>query len=692
MSDFQTFVKQRLAAITAQLNAITTNGKKIDEVEPQTILNPNSRIHVSIDGVSQRIDVSQIIQAATNSNYNQILSIGEITVVGGEIKVPAGATWVINNINYTTSSITSLPIALADTGLNRIDILVANNSGQIVLINGIETSSIAIRPNVPVNTVLVTQVNVSDSTIGTPDDPFVGVQFQTKIEKSEAEITDSGVLSEMNVGFENSSFRFTGSVTEIQSFSFEPEFILYPCKEVIFKNFQSIPFTIPHLSVSGTGSHKYFNPTETDLIVNPGEIVKYSISQVSNRLELMSHNKITDLSDYYTKSEVDSLVVGLWDDRGSFDASVNAYPSSGGSGTSGAILKGDIWVISTAGTLPTGQVVEAGDTVRALIDSPGNTQANWAIQQNNIGYVPENTTNKTSSVSGNEASTSLFSNLFGITNWIKSYMLSWIGSHANPVVGTDTILIGKSGVSGTRTFDQFKISIKQNDFSILVHHTQMQPNRIVEVAGINLLTVGTADDSGTGPNYGGNSFARWVRRRYVSASTSGSTVSHTTSSYRIIDNTTSGEFFVSMHVGNEDASAVLTGRDFFGCYNATAFPNINPSAATDLFCLGNDSTDSNMQIMHNDNSGTATKIDLGSNFPANTVSVDHYLFQYWKISGSTTIYYRVKNLHNNIEITGSVTSDLPASNYYPVLMSRNNGSTASAVRLSVSHLIVSENR
>lgn len=97
------------------------------------------------------------------------------------------------------------------------------------------------------------------------------------------------------------------------------------------------------------------------------------------------------------KAYADSLVVGLWDDRGAFDASVNAYPSSGGSGTAGAIKKGDIWTISVAGTLPTAQAVEVGDTVRALIDTPGNTQGNWAIQQNNIGYVPENVANKDTS-------------------------------------------------------------------------------------------------------------------------------------------------------------------------------------------------------------------------------------------------------------------------------------------------------
>lgn len=91
-----------------------------------------------------------------------------------------------------------------------------------------------------------------------------------------------------------------------------------------------------------------------------------------------------DLNDSKAnKTYVDALVVGLWDDRGNFDASVNAYPSTGGSGTSGAILKGDIWTISVAGTLPTGLIVKVGDTVRALVNTPGNTQANWAI---NITY------------------------------------------------------------------------------------------------------------------------------------------------------------------------------------------------------------------------------------------------------------------------------------------------------------------
>lgn len=94
--------------------------------------------------------------------------------------------------------------------------------------------------------------------------------------------------------------------------------------------------------------------------------------------------------DVYSKSEVDAFVVGLYDDRGNYDASGNTFPASGGSGSAGAILKGDIWLISVAGTLG-GKAVEVGDSVRALTDSPGQTASNWATMQVNYGDTITNT-------------------------------------------------------------------------------------------------------------------------------------------------------------------------------------------------------------------------------------------------------------------------------------------------------------
>jgi len=136
-----------------------------------------------------------------------------------------------------------------------------------------------------------------------------------------------------------------------------------------------------------------------------------------------SHSGATD--PHGDRAYADSLVVGLWDDRGNYDASVNAYPSSGGSGTAGAILKGDIWTVSVGGTLPTAQDVGVGDTVRALIDTPGNTQANWAIQENNIGYVPENSANKSTETALGTSDT-----LYPTQKAVKTY----VDSTAPPII------------------------------------------------------------------------------------------------------------------------------------------------------------------------------------------------------------------------------------------------------------------
>lgn len=106
------------------------------------------------------------------------------------------------------------------------------------------------------------------------------------------------------------------------------------------------------------------------------------------------------------KSYADGLVVGLWDDRGGFDASVNTFPTSGGSGTSGAILKGDIWTISIAATAGVLLGFAVGSTVRAVADSPGQTVGNWSSAAVGLGYVPENLAKK--DASGGYAGLTLF--------------------------------------------------------------------------------------------------------------------------------------------------------------------------------------------------------------------------------------------------------------------------------------------
>jgi hypothetical protein len=92
------------------------------------------------------------------------------------------------------------------------------------------------------------------------------------------------------------------------------------------------------------------------------------------------------------KTYVDGSVVGLLNDRGNWDASTNLFPTTGGSGPGGSILKGDLWYVSVAGTLG-GTAVVVGNNFRALVNNP-TLSTDWNILNVGLGYIPENIANK----------------------------------------------------------------------------------------------------------------------------------------------------------------------------------------------------------------------------------------------------------------------------------------------------------
>lgn len=102
------------------------------------------------------------------------------------------------------------------------------------------------------------------------------------------------------------------------------------------------------------------------------------VENMSNDATSGSKSASKYITEQAAKTYSESLVVGLLDDRGNYDASSNAFPTTGGSGTSGAIKKGDLWLISAAGTLG-GTAVAVKDTIRALVDTPGQTSGKWGI-------------------------------------------------------------------------------------------------------------------------------------------------------------------------------------------------------------------------------------------------------------------------------------------------------------------------
>lgn len=71
--------------------------------------------------------------------------------------------------------------------------------------------------------------------------------------------------------------------------------------------------------------------------------------------------------------------------RGDYDASGNAYPSSGGTGPSGVPSAGDEWFVYVPGDLDVDGLgvitVNSGALLKSRVTTPGQTPSNWRVIQ-----------------------------------------------------------------------------------------------------------------------------------------------------------------------------------------------------------------------------------------------------------------------------------------------------------------------
>jgi hypothetical protein len=149
-----------------------------------------------------------------------------------------------------------------------------------------------------------------------------------------------------------------------------------------------------------------------------------------------------------------------------------------------------------------------------------------------------------------------------------------------------------------------------------------------------------------------------------------------------------GGLYVRTLVRNATGGATTTTRGFFGLRGASAAPtDVNPSTLTNIIGLGWDSGDVNLSIIYNDGTGTASKFDLGSNFPRPTADRSGA----WDLTilsdGQGNVYWAVRSLANGATASGILTTDIPAGN---TLLTFNSyisvGGTSSVIGVGLSVL------
>lgn len=209
------------------------------------------------------------------------------------------------------------------------------------------------------------------------------------------------------------------------------------------------------------------------------------------------------------------------------------------------------------------------------------------------------------------------------------------------------------------------------------------------VIGGSLIATGTA----TARTVAVTTFLTMMRRIGVaSAAGAGSSAGYRSGSLQYaLSASGAGGFALIWRFGLPTGTATVAGMRWFVGFTASAaaIGNVDPSSLTNIIGFGIDSTiDTNIQVMHNDAAGAATKVDLGASFPATTANAVYEVRLVNQI-GSSNVGYSVERLDTAAFIEGAISTNLPATT---VLMAPqaliNNGATAVAIDIDLADLFL----
>lgn len=153
-----------------------------------------------------------------------------------------------------------------------------------------------------------------------------------------------------------------------------------------------------------------------------------------------------------------------------------------------------------------------------------------------------------------------------------------------------------------------------------------------------------------------------------------------------------GGFIFAGKWGIATGATNATHRAMFGLITGDGRPtDVEPSTLLSGVFMGWDAADTNIQMMHNDGSGTCTKIDLGASFPVpSTDRSSLYELEMWSTPGTTqSVGYTVRDTLTGAVASGTITTNLPTTTTLLSFRSyMSAGGTSSVVGLVHSYVIL----
>ncbi len=146
-----------------------------------------------------------------------------------------------------------------------------------------------------------------------------------------------------------------------------------------------------------------------------------------------------------------------------------------------------------------------------------------------------------------------------------------------------------------------------------------------------------------------------------------------------------GGFFYRCRWAPATGVATATSRAFVGLAPSQTPTDVEPSTRLNLLGMGWDAADANIQLMHNDGAGAATKIDLGASFPVPVSDrAEVYELTLFCPPNGASVFWQVTDLNTDATASGEVSADIPASTTFLALLGAISvGGTSSVVGLTL---------